>query len=848
MSKAKNTEKDTESQESQDVVHIEDAKHNRPVLKQDVPHTYDAKKVTDFLWSLFEDTVPEGASMLLYAPASNFKGPGLPLQDSQVGLKKIMERTTRGRPLYFSIASVYPAEDGLFRHRREQFAALHVLVLDDIGTKIDPKSIPEALKPTYVIESSPGNCQYGYVLEEPVTDVRAASSLVQAFSLAGLTDKGGVMPTKIVRLPDGINGKDDPTKHAFKVRLVADDGPLWTPEQLLEAIEFEVNAERVTWQDVLASETDLLARQYCTKHLPLKPTAQALNGAIDPVLEWLYKNSLVMGDSGGEWVDIECPQKHLHSTGGADTAGYKPLGRGENPETRGFHCFHEHCADYKTVDFLKYILYNSDISMLPVYDPSATLFATFALDSVNNKVWRYGGGSRLAYNMDGFKTQFNERVGALTIAATGEAKFISTTTANVWLSSPYRTVVAGGVHDPGSDSIVEDENGVLWVNTYRPVGWGRGSYAQAHVDKFLDFLHYLLPSDMEFNYFLDWLASKAQNPLFRGTGIVMVAEAFGVGRSTLGNMLCTLFGVNNSANIAFNELIGGGSYNHWEDKLFITVSEARETTGSGQTKGAYKAYEELKQRVDTTVQEAILNLKFQPHVKVKVCSSYLILTNHINAMAMPEADRRLTVLRNPDKPKQPAFFIHLNNWLNEKDDKGRPAWAKSVYRWLLTHKVGDPARLMLPLNTLAKTDMSEQAAYGPAKAAKQLARHLKDEEIEYIGSKQFHNMVITLLHQSGDPKASDYLDTYVRNCLNDESVCFTAWKLRIPPTKGPERIRVLKHGIESGKIAEYPVAQGKYMPAGDLPLSMRDKALSDVTYLAENMEKVIDAVLQRLQE
>ena len=96
-------------------------------------------------------------------------------------------------------------------------------MLDDIGTKVPIDTLPEGLEPTYIIESSAGNYQYGFVLDEPVTDLEQAEALIQLVYESGYSDAGGKMATKLVRLPGGVNGKKG-EKRLFPVKLTKDDG------------------------------------------------------------------------------------------------------------------------------------------------------------------------------------------------------------------------------------------------------------------------------------------------------------------------------------------------------------------------------------------------------------------------------------------------------------------------------------------------------------------------------------------------------------------------------------------------------------------------------------------------
>ena len=100
-----------------------------------------------------------------------------------------------------------------------------------------------------------------------------------------------------------------------------------------------------------------------------------------------------------------------------------------------------------------------------------------------------------------------------------------------------------------------------------------------------------------------------------------------------------------------------------------------------------------------------INPKFGMKREVEVHGSYLFLTNHENAIAIPEEDRRFYVLENAHTPAAPSFFTALNTWLAEADTDGMPLWARSVYRWLLTLDVDIEALTAPPPRTTAKSDM-----------------------------------------------------------------------------------------------------------------------------------------------
>ena len=78
-----------------------------------------------------------------------------------------------------------------------------VMVLDDVGTKSKVPPLP----PTWIIETSPGNYQYGYVFSiQPTCGDFAAA--IKAIAVAGYTDGGAINPVRNFRIPGSINLKE----------------------------------------------------------------------------------------------------------------------------------------------------------------------------------------------------------------------------------------------------------------------------------------------------------------------------------------------------------------------------------------------------------------------------------------------------------------------------------------------------------------------------------------------------------------------------------------------------------------------------------------------------------------
>lgn len=105
---------------------------------------------------------------------------------------------------FFGIAALKANSRGEVRRTKECMASVRCIMLDDIGTKAQRPPID----PSWLIETSPGNFQAGFIFEEPITDPRTVQRLCKALVADGkLTDAGGFSGVRYARLPVGCNTK-----------------------------------------------------------------------------------------------------------------------------------------------------------------------------------------------------------------------------------------------------------------------------------------------------------------------------------------------------------------------------------------------------------------------------------------------------------------------------------------------------------------------------------------------------------------------------------------------------------------------------------------------------------------
>ncbi len=115
---------------------------------------------------------------------------------------------------YFCVSTIREI-DGKSRRIKHHFGRMVCVVLDD--AEVDSGA-------SWVLQTSEGNHQVGYVLQQDLTDLGVAERLQKALSEQGLVqaDSNGYNPVRYVRLPRGANTKTGkPVAHVLKA---------WNPE------------------------------------------------------------------------------------------------------------------------------------------------------------------------------------------------------------------------------------------------------------------------------------------------------------------------------------------------------------------------------------------------------------------------------------------------------------------------------------------------------------------------------------------------------------------------------------------------------------------------------------------
>lgn len=235
---------------------------------------------------------------------------------------------------YVTVAAFGQAEDGSWRRRKETFRGALALMVDDVGTKVSVGVI-EPLRPTALVETSPGNFQAWYMLREPLRDRGRFDALIRAFIANKLlgSDPGMSGVTRVGRVPGHVNAKPkylSPEGFPWRVRLrECVPSRRYSPEELIEAFGLELRGTtEPRGVRLVPDEAPERIRQFLAHY------------------KWLAGRGMLKSeepDASG-WIQVTCPWMDNH-TNRADTGAALREPHEENGFYGAWKCHHGGCIN-----------------------------------------------------------------------------------------------------------------------------------------------------------------------------------------------------------------------------------------------------------------------------------------------------------------------------------------------------------------------------------------------------------------------------------------------------------------------------------------------------------------------
>ena len=280
---------------------------------------------------------------------------------------------------------------------------------------------------------------------------------------------------------------------------------------------------------------------------------------------------------------------------------------------------------------------------------------------------------------------------------------------DLWEMTPRRINIEGVRMRPDMPFPLYEATGRLFKNTYRKPQHTAGG----DVAPFLAFLEGFLPNPTERNWLLDWMAHKQARPEIPGTAVLYVADtedgvregSFGTGRGMLFRIAHRLYGEQYARSQTFSMLDGSShqaGFSDWmHGAVLVTVDESKSSATAHRRGERNAAYEVLKDLVDPAPKLRNFKVKYGKAFDDMSYCSFWVATNHSDALAIPEADRRFTVLRN-GRPLTPTQARAIDAWLTDDANIG------ALSRFLAGRDIS-AFDMFLALETRGKAEMAELA-------------------------------------------------------------------------------------------------------------------------------------------
>lgn len=611
---------------------------------------------------------------------------------------------------YFTVSIFALMASGHFARRKELFEQQFVFVVDDVGTKLNEALLRPLLPaPTYVLETSPGNFQWGFKLLDGF-DHRAIAALVYRIIRdkainPKLRDPGMVGVTRVARLPVGSNNKE---------AIVAANGGkgwphvmhVWEPERAYKVAEIA---------GVMGVElTEETLHEFREVGGTRKATAAEIGD--DPIMKLFDKLGMIRdpepNDNG--FVVIQCPWHAEHSDS-RDEAGYKP-GSG------GFQCHHGHCEQRNMNDLRGW--FEKNVSDEDRAEALGETFGDVDPDDPALKREAAQGRARAKEQAEAVLKVIGDWVFIVSMHRFGcisknlilpENTFNSESllapygksgdksAAAIFLNNPNTIRCKTATYEPGKDPVYKDpEDGEYVFNTWRPGAINPHPFdvAAEDIKPWLDHVAFILPDETAREQFLKWCAFLVQYPGQKMNWAFLLVGPQGVGKDIMLRPLYGILGRENFTAISSEDFDNG--WTDWAERQLVIVEELPSFHKKD-------VYDKLKRYTAEGVPYFRVNKKRIPIYHVRNMQNWFIMSNHEDAMALEIDDRRYFVYATPATKRAPDYYAPLVNETNGlfKD----PIFQGKVWEWLLRYDLSKFNPGEAPPVTQAKINMTEETRH-----------------------------------------------------------------------------------------------------------------------------------------
>lgn len=638
---------------------------------------------------------------------------GSPSWHGRAGLDHLARRWSApvDLDLYFCIGRM---RDGAARRALGEVEGQPLLIVDDIGTKIDRErwdglfalGMPE---PTFRIETSPGNETWGWTLEGADDTPERAMEL--AVIRAWLPEKGltdDVMDaTRYIRMPAGWNSKPKYQNEAGvppRVALLSwDRGRRVDVDEIGRAL-----LGRDDWRDA-----DMPAAAMTSAQLAgigdgaLNRTADMNNP--EPLIQLAQAVGLNPVQLRAGVVEALCPNIENH--GDRPDTGFAFLGGGL------CQCMHASCQGLRSPDFrammeAKYDEQREaarDAGLLGAGEPGT------AGEFMARATLEWLGADMSGRGRDEVAAQAEAMAGRAQQAQVDRADqieravqmlaerfvwvgsqnaFFDTVTrelvrfedfdkhddvrvvfpyggrskdraSTVMMNRPDLRGVRGVTYKPGDPNPVvnalnEAGEVVAQANMWTP---GRVGRRAGRPDAWLELVDHVIPDADARDWFLNMMAFYVQAPGQRSPAIPVLVGKQGTGKSMIFDALIDVLGVQNVSRVDSAQL--GSNFNDWMRSQLVILDELKLAADGSM-------YNRLKALTGVNTGFVSVNPKYQRPYPLKPVANFVATANTLDALqGLEHDDRRFGIYISPADAQAPDFYSRIASVLATQAEQER---------------------------------------------------------------------------------------------------------------------------------------------------------------------------------
>ncbi|OTA14619.1 DNA primase [Xenorhabdus vietnamensis] len=240
-----------------------------------------------------------------------------------------------------------------------------------------------------------------------------------------------------------------------------------------------------------------------------------------------------------------------------------------------------------------------------------------------------------------------------------------------WLEHPKKLVAEGTGYHPGKGRLIKGLDNWLEVNEfYLPEHQKVTNFAKAE-SIFLKHMEYLVPNKAQRLFFIARLAWVVQRPERRCPITVLhISVLHGTGRGWVIQLMEAILGHWNCTRAKMDVICKNQYHDYLYHSLLCTVDEVKENIEK-----RYSVNDQLRDLL--TEPRFEVNNKYGKKMTMDIFTSFLFFSNHIDAIFIPEEDRRIAVFGGPDFLQDDNYFKQLYQTLKD------PEFIAQVYWYLM---------------------------------------------------------------------------------------------------------------------------------------------------------------------